>query len=134
MTVVAPATPHELADEALREVLHTQWDGVPAVRLDSPPGAGKTGVVERLAAQAIGLLNERCMVVTQTNEQAFDVARRLALGFPRLPFHLFARKDLALPEDVEALDNLAIVRSERELPSGPCVVIANAAKWSWIRE
>jgi Ni2+-binding GTPase involved in maturation of urease and hydrogenase len=79
-TSCGPKTPVELADEAVRRVLQTQWDGVPAVRLDSPPGAGKTGIVERLAVQSLGLLHERCMIATITNEQAFDVARRLASG------------------------------------------------------
>src|SRR5439155_9912903 len=87
----------ELADDAVRRVLQTQWDGEPAVRLDSPPGAGKTGIVERLAVQSLGLLGERCMISTITNEQAFDVARRLARGYPRLQFTLFARAGLATP-------------------------------------
>jgi trehalose/maltose hydrolase-like predicted phosphorylase len=62
-TLLTPAilkSPAELADNAVRRVLETQWDGVPAVRLDSPPGAGKTGIVERLAVQSLGLLHERC--------------------------------------------------------------------------
>ena len=49
------------ADDLVRDVLRTQWQGVTAVRLDSPPGAGKTGVVERLAVQSLALLRERCM-------------------------------------------------------------------------
>ncbi len=125
--------PAELANEAIREVLRTQYDGVTALRLDSPPGAGKTGVVERLAMQALVLLGERCQLVTQTNEQAFDLARRLAQHFPRYPFTLLVRRDLVLPDDLPALSNLRIARASNELPAtGPCVVIANAARWSWI--
>src|ERR1700680_1410236 len=63
--------PELLATEAVTVVLKTQWDGEPAVRLDSPPGAGKTWVVERLAVQAMELHREQCMISTQTNEQAF---------------------------------------------------------------
>src|SRR5580693_2906899 len=96
-------TPEMLANEAVTEVLKTQWDGEPALRLDSPPGAGKTWVVERLAVQAMELHREQCMISTQTNEQAFDLARRLAGGFPNLPFHLFAKKGLLLPEVLTAL-------------------------------
>src|SRR5436309_7219751 len=95
-------SPAALADEAVREILRTQWAGERAVRLDSPPGAGKTRVVEYLAAQSLARLRERCMVATQTNEQAFDLGRRLAQGFPSLPFTLFIRKDLVAPEDVAA--------------------------------
>ncbi len=133
MTVVLDRpTPAELADEVARSVLKTQWEGEPAVRLDSPPGAGKTRMVEQLAVQSLGLLHERCMVATMTNEQAFDVARRLARGYPRLPFTLFVRDDLVVPDDLPALANLRIARNSREIPPRePCVVVSNAARWSW---
>ena len=84
MMVTTVISPEVRAEEAIRRVLGTQWDGDPAVRLDSPPGAGKTGVVERLAAQSLGNMHERCMIGTQTNEQAFDLARRIAENYPRL--------------------------------------------------
>jgi hypothetical protein len=122
-----------LADVAVRQVLETQWAGLPAVRLDSPPGAGKTGIVERLAVQSLVLLRERCMIATQTNEQAFDLARRLAYGFRRQTFYLLKRKDLTVPPALTQAQNLAIVERFDELPQGPCVVIANASKWSWIQ-
>src|SRR5947209_7547966 len=132
MTLLSSLAPAALADEAVRAVLQTQWDGAPAVRLDSPPGAGKTGIVERLAVQSLALLHERCMIATMTNEQAFDLARRLATGFPRLDFTLFVRDGLALPGDLASLGNLLIARSPRDLPPhDPCVAIANAARWSW---
>lgn len=125
-------SPGQLADEAVRDVLQTQWDGLAALRLDSPPGAGKTGIAERLAVQSLALLRERCVVATMTNEQAFDIARRLARGYPRLSFTLFVREDLALPDDLVLLPNLRLSRNSAQIPaSGPCVVIANAARWSW---
>ena len=132
--VAAAISPQRAADDAVAAVLRTQWDGVPAVRLDSPPGAGKTGVVERLAVQSMALLHERCMVVTQTNEQAFDLARRFARGFPKLRFVLFVKQDLAVAEDLLGFANLLVARSSRELPAGPCVAISNAARWSWLKE
>ena len=131
-TQVERASPAAIADEAVRDVLRTQWAGLPAVRLDSPPGAGKTRVVEYLAVQALAKLRERCMVATQTNEQAFDLARRLAQGFPSLPFTLFLRKDLVAPDDLARHANLQLARSAGDLPNGPCVAIANAPKWSWL--
>jgi hypothetical protein len=90
-------------------------------------------VVERLAVQSLTLLRERCMVVTQTNEQAFDLSRRLARGFPRLPFTLFVTERLAVADDLPLLANLRIARDTAALPTGPCVVVANAARWSWLR-
>lgn len=131
-TAVAPPPPQQLADDAVRSVLQTQWDGTPALRLDSPPGAGKTGVVERLAVQSLALLQERCMIATQTNEQGFDLARRLSRSYSSQRFTLFTKKELALPADLRGLPNLSVVDDANALPAGPCVVIANAAKWSWL--
>ena len=79
------------------------------------------------------LHRERCMISTQTNEQSFDLARRLATGFPNRTFHLFAKKGLLLPDVLNSLSNLAVIRSGNDLPAGPSVVISNAAKWSWIQ-
>src|ERR1700730_2879401 len=95
----AVGSPSALADDAVRTLLETQWAGLSAVRVVSPPGAGKPGAVERLAVQSFGLLGERCMIATMTNEQAIDLARRLASGYPRLPFTLFVRAGLILPDD-----------------------------------
>jgi hypothetical protein len=127
----AAPTPQQLADDAVRNVLRSQWQGVTALRLDSPPGAGKTGVVERLAVQSLEFLRERVQIVTQTNEQAFDVTRRLVSRYRQLPFHLLVRADLAIPGYLQGVPNLHVIRSSAHLPSGPCVVVANAARWSW---
>jgi hypothetical protein len=102
------------------------------VVLNSPPGAGKTDVAERLSAQGMGVMRERVMITTQTNEQAFDIARRLCRGFVRLPFHLMASKNLTFPRNVTAAANLRVVHSAGDLSDGPCVVIGNGAKWSWL--
>lgn len=127
-------SPQELANKAIEEVLRTQWEGAPAIRLDSPPGAGKTGVVERLAVQSGFLLKERCMIATPTNEQCFDLARRLASGYPRLRFTLFTRKGLPLPSDLPGFSNLEIINEAKKLPTGPGVILANALKWSSVEE
>jgi hypothetical protein len=126
-------TPEQRADAALTAVLETQWRGEPAIVLDSPPGAGKTGVAERLAMQSAGVLGERVMVTTQTNEQAFDLMRRLGAGFPRFNVHLFAKESLQVPADVTRLPNVAVVSDLARVPAGPAVVVSNAAKWSWVQ-
>jgi hypothetical protein len=125
-------TPSALADAAVCDLLHTQADGVSAVVLNSPPGAGKTGAAERLAVQGLGMMRERVMIATQTNEQAFDLARRLCSGFTKLPFHMMAKETLELPHNVATLPNLHVVNRSADLPDGPCAVIGNAAKWSWL--
>jgi hypothetical protein len=125
--------PQAAADAALERVLSSQWKGLPAVVLRSPPGAGKTGVAQRVALQSATLLGQRCMVVTQTNEQAFDLTRRLAGNARSLPIHLFAKRGLALPVDVASLPNLVVVHDVANLPQQPSITIGNAAKWSWIQ-
>ncbi|MEZ5996407.1 MAG: AAA domain-containing protein [Hyphomonadaceae bacterium] len=129
MTQAAAAA---LADAMVRDVLSTQWDGVSALVLNSPPGAGKTGVAERLSVQGLALMKERVMVATPTNEQAFDLARRLGLGFPRLTFFMMTSRSLEIPPDILALANVQIVHASADLPDGPCVAIGNGAKWSWL--
>ncbi|MBR0863482.1 hypothetical protein JQ614_17225 [Bradyrhizobium diazoefficiens] len=125
--------PQAAANAALEQALASQWQGVPALVLRSPPGAGKTGVAQRVALQSCTMLDQRCMIVTQTNEQAFDLTRRLARNAQSLPVHLFARRGLSLPADVASLPNLVIVHDVQSLPRHPSITIANAAKWSWIQ-
>ena len=131
--MTAPFNPQEVADAALESVLASQWRGEPALVLRSPPGAGKTGVAQRVALQSATMLDQRCMVVTQTNEQAFDLTRRLAANARGLPIHLFAKRAINLPTDVAQLPNLVVVHDVASLPQQPSITIGNAAKWSWIQ-
>ena len=124
--------PEAAANAALDAVLGSQWQGVPALVLRSPPGAGKTGVAQRVALQSAALLQERCMVVTQTNEQAFDLTRRLVTNARGMPIHMFAREGLNLPDDLRQHARLAVVHRISDLPQGPSITIGNASKWSWI--
>ena len=122
----------ERADQAVREILRTQYEGEPALVVPSPPGAGKTGVVERLAAQSLGAMGERCVVVLQTNWQAFDFVARFRRHFGRLPVTLYCRDGLPLPEHIVRGPRrgplLRVAHEPAALPTGPCVVVANAAK------
>lgn len=129
MTEIDPAA---LADDTVRDVLTTQWAGVSAVNLNSPPGAGKTGVAERLSVQGLGLMHQRVMIATQTNEQAFDLGRRLGEGFSNLSFYMMTSEKLDIPPFIRMLANVRIVHRSGDLPDGPCVVIGNGAKWSWL--
>ncbi|WP_299006364.1 AAA domain-containing protein [uncultured Caulobacter sp.] len=128
---VAP-DPEAAANAALDAVLNSQWDGVPALVLRSPPGAGKTGVAQRIALQSATHLQQRCMVVTQTNEQAYDLTRRLITNRAGLPLYMFAKAGLNLPDDLRTDRRLRIVERTGDLPSEPSITIGNAAKWSWI--
>jgi hypothetical protein len=125
-------TAKEQSENTIREILRSQWNKEPAVRIDSPPGAGKTDIVEKLAVQSLALLKERVMVATNTNEQAFDIARRLSAHYPRQSFWLFLKDGLRAPVGLMGASNLNIVHKGADLPIGPCVVIATAAKWTWL--
>jgi hypothetical protein len=126
------ALPEDLARAALAEVLETQYDRLPAVIVRSPPGAGKTGMVERVSAQSAIRHRERCMVVTQTNEQAFDLVRRMTRRYASLTIHMMTSSDLSVPTDLPSIPNARIIHRASDLPNGPSVVIGNAAKWSWL--
>lgn len=128
MTQISPTA---LADNAVEAVLRAQWDGAPAVVLNSPPGAGKTGVAERLSVQGLELMHQRVMIATQTNEQSFDLGRRLGEGFSRLPFYMMTSEKLEIPANIASISNIRVVHRSGDLPDGPCVVIGNGAKWSW---
>ena len=74
------------------------------------------------------------MVTTQTNEQAFDLARRIAQNYSQLDAYLLTRRGLALPPVLAGLPNLRIINSIDDLPAtGPCIAISNAVKWSWLQ-
>ena len=129
---VATTDAEAAADAALDAVLDSQWQGVPALVLRSPPGAGKTGVAQRVALQSATYLQQRCMVVTQTNEQAYDLTRRLVTNRAGLPIYMFARKGLHLPDDLRHEVRLRLVERIGDLPAEPAITIGNAAKWSWV--
>ena len=124
--------PETAANAALDSVLDSQWRGVPALVLRSPPGAGKTGVAQRVALQSAALLHERCMIVTQTNEQAYDLTRRLITNARGMPIYMFASERLNLPGDLRHEARLRVVHRTGDLPQEASVTIGNAAKWSWI--
>lgn len=121
------------ADIRTRQILLTQPETSQLV-VDSPPGAGKTGVVERLAMQSAWVHGERVAVATQTKAQSLDVARRLASGWPSRQVYLFIRRGQSLPGVITQLSNLKAIENLSGLPEGPCVVIANAAKWGFAGE
>jgi len=121
-------TEAERADRAVCDVLRAHYDGVPALIVPSPPGAGKTDLVEKVAAQEGGTRRRRCVIVTQTNQQAFELMMRLRAHYSVLPIALYCRHSLVLPDQMVRSAMLQIVHEPRQLPTGPCVVVANAMK------
>ena len=95
--MVTATNVQQQADHAVRQVLQTQYTGEPAVIVDSPPGAGKTRLVEDLAALIQEELSQRCMIATMTNEQSFALVSRLGHSFSQIPIYLYTRRGLRVP-------------------------------------
>jgi hypothetical protein len=140
MSAVA-VSPAQLADDRTRDIIKLARHARHLI-IDSPPGAGKTGVVERLAIDAAFITHQRVMIAPQTNQQALDIARRIASTWSKQQFHLLVTKKLKLPRAIEAMVHdvdsnpmgnihLLFNRKDVENVHGPCVMIANSSKWGY---
>lgn len=102
----------------------------PLVVVDSPPGAGKTGLVEDVLAVAVQL-GRRVLVTAPRNNQVFDLIARLHGHWPTVPVQLLHSEDSPPPDDVAAIcraHGLPPVTSAGAVPAGPQVVAATASK------
>lgn len=126
-------TIEEQTRAATRRVLELVIDaGEPIVGVDSPPGAGKTWLVESVAATGrhLGL---RVVVVTPRAEQAFDLVRRLLRNFGPIPVELMLAKDRTLPPDLDGHPHrlpprAPIARAAWGHISGPSILVGTVAK------
>lgn len=116
--------------EVLNDLLHHVDARRPLMVLKAPPGSGKTYALLRAIALAAHR-RLRVAVATQTNNQADDLCRRLAKEFPAVVTHRFAGSGYD-PGDLGA--SVAVIHAGRELPHGPCVVVATTAKWACTRD
>src|SRR5690349_1304831 len=91
---------HQLQRAASNEVLDLVVRvGEPLVIVNSPPGAGKTTLVEAMIAVAwdFGL---KVAVATPRAEQSYDLVRRLLLDYRATPIALDLAKERDLPDDL----------------------------------
>lgn len=103
---------------------HVEQRGLLLV-LKAPPGSGKTYVSLRAVALARHLKN-RVAVATMTNSQSHDFCRRFAKDFPGFPIVRFASSNL---EAEDLGQSVAWRTRSKDLPTGPCIVVATSAKW-----
>ncbi|MEW6732135.1 MAG: AAA family ATPase [Acidobacteriota bacterium] len=105
-------------------------DGEPVVVVDSPPGAGKTALVETLVATAVLGFGLRVAVVTPRAEQSNDLLRRLTRDYEPMTMQLLKAREREIPEDITILPELNITSSADDLIefNGPGVTIGTAAK------
>lgn len=119
------------ADQAISDVLEAVWRGDPAIVVPSPPGAGKSGLVERVAVMAMVELSERVAVACQTGAQTMDLVCRMAANYPSQRFVLFPRRGWEPTPRIMAFSNIDVIDSGKDLPDEPCVVVGTAAKWEY---
>jgi hypothetical protein len=111
-----------------RLLRHVSEGGAVAV-VKAPPGSGKTHLLLRAVAHARGL-QHRIAIATQTNAQANDVCVRLANEYPSIRCVRFGSSS-ADPEDLGA--TVDWVKSTKDLPQGPSIVVATSAKWGMVK-
>lgn len=115
-----------LRDQTLAQLLAHVEAGTPLVLVKAPPGSGKTYTLQFAVRLAVHQ-GKRVAVATQTNAQASDFCLRLGEMFDDFPVVRFASQSHA-EEDLGA--QVELIRDKEALPSGPCVVVATAAKWA----
>jgi hypothetical protein len=108
----------------------------PGVVVDSPPGAGKSTLVVRAAAE-IAATGEPVMIVAQTNEQVDDLVVRLSARLraerPDAVIGRLSRAGFGAPRRIEGLANVAVSADAGELAHAT-VTLATAAKWAHVRD
>ncbi len=100
------------------------------VVVDSPPGAGKSTLVVRAAAE-LAAGGDPLIVVAQTNEQIDDLAVRLADAVLDATIGRLAAQDYQAPPRIRDRPAVRVGRKLADLP-GCGIVIGTAAKWATI--
>jgi hypothetical protein len=113
------------ADEVMDAVItHAVFGSDPLVMTKSPPGAGKTFLVECTTMVGIAEAGMRCVCITPGVSQAYDLAERLlAYDIPRLELVHASHRELppTLQGRITASHGWNVA-----LNQGPGVVVANA--------
>jgi len=121
----------ELAEHAAAGILLDLGRATRGVVVDSPPGAGKSTLVVRVAAD-LAEAGERVMVVAQTNEQVDDLTDRLASARSRLTVGRLAATGYTPPERVARHPQVTLATNATDL-TGCSVVLSTAHKWATVR-
>ncbi len=100
------------------------------VVVDSPPGAGKSALVVRAAAD-LAAAGEPLMVVAQTNGQVDDLVDRLAAAAPDLAIGRLSAQDYRPAPQVARHVTVSVAQRVHDL-AGCQVVIGTAAKWATV--
>ena len=121
----------EFAERATAGILADLGRAPRGVVVDSPPGAGKSTLVVRTAAD-LAAAGERVMVVAQTNEQVDDLTDRLADAHPQLAIGRLAATGYIPPERVAMHQQVTPATNAADLAACP-VVLSTAHKWATVK-
>jgi hypothetical protein len=133
MTSSVPVSPAAEAGRVVDAVLRDLRSGDHrGVVVDSPPGAGKSTLVVRAAAELAGP-GAPLMVVAQTNEQVDDLIERLGARSPGLAVGRLSAVDYEPAERVREHPSCRVGAKVAELGS-PAVTIGTAAKWATVTD
>jgi AAA domain len=129
--------PAEQAEQVTRVIMDDLRSGLHrGVIVDSPPGAGKSTLVVRAAAE-IATAGEPLMIVAQTNEQVDDLverlARRLVDELPRARVGRLTGASYVPPARIAHQPNVVVARDVGAL-RGLEITAATAAKWAYVQE
>lgn len=102
------------------------------VVVDSPPGAGKSTLVVRAAAE-LAAAGERLMIVAQTNEQVDDLIDRLAQREHGLRIGRLSGTDYTPSARVREQPGVRVGLKVAELGEA-MVIIGTAAKWATVSD
>jgi hypothetical protein len=131
MTASAPASVTTRVRDAKRSVLELSIrEAHPIVCVNSPPGAGKTSLVEDVVAAAVLHARMRVAVVAARAEQTYEILRRVAAHFDIDGIQVLMSAERDLPQDLLAHPSiLPPVSKARDLHGGPGLVVGTAAKF-----
>ncbi len=99
-----------------------------AVVVDSPPGAGKTDLVEMVAAVAADG-GSRALVVAFQNEQVYDLVRRLARDYP-VPITLIHSAERPPPPEFVGAPQITLGTRAADLPGDRSITVMTVRKAS----
>ncbi|WP_431930906.1 AAA family ATPase [Micromonospora sp. RP3T] len=119
----------QVVESVLRDVREGAHRGVV---VDSPPGAGKSTLVVRAAAE-LAVTGDPLMIVAQTNEQVDDLIDRLGRKAPELRVGRLSAADYRPTDRVTGHPAVRVAAKVADL-GGPAVTIGTAAKWATVPE
>lgn len=116
---------NKAADVVANQVFNAMVQGHSNIVVPSPPGAGKTYLLEGCQALAGLHLRKNSLVVAHTNTQADDIVIRTARRFPRLRMQRLISHAYEVPPELTNLPNVIV--SDRA-QTGIHSIVATSAK------